>query len=402
MRALETAPRTLSWEQELARRLAELDTRSLRRGLRAVDRPVEPVVERNGRRFLNLSSNNYLGLAGDPRIQAAAAQGARRGAGSTASRLLAGTDNDCLELEEELAAHKGTERALVFGSGYLANIGSLSTLLTRDDHVFADRLNHASIWDGIRLAGATLHRYRHADPEHLAWLLSRVRDRGGGRLLIVTETVFSMDGDMAPLEALCELKERFGAALVVDEAHAGGVFGPHGEGLAHELGVAERIDVQIGTFGKAYGVYGAYAAASGAWIELLISASRPFVYTTALPPPVIDAVRASLRIVRVAHELRRALLERATRFRERLQALDLDLSGSVTQIVPVVAGSSERALAFAAELEEDGILAVAIRPPTVPDGQARVRFSLSAAHTDEQLEHALEAIERTVHAKPLA
>jgi 8-amino-7-oxononanoate synthase len=394
MRALETESPTLNWEQELARRLGDLDARSLRRGLRAVDRPVEPVVVRNGRRFLNLSSNNYLGLAGHPRIQAAAAAGAGRGAGSTASRLLAGTDSACLELEEAIASHKGTERALVFGSGYLANVGVLSTLLGRGDHVFADRLNHASIWDGIRLAGATLHRYRHADPEHLGWLFGRVRDRGGaGRRLIVTETVFSMDGDAAPLEQLCELKERFGAALVVDEAHAAGVFGPHGEGLAHSLGVADRVDVHIGTFGKAYGVYGAYAAASRDWIELLVSACRPFVFTTALPPSVIEAVRAALEVVRDAHELRTALLERTAAFRRRLQALGLDLSGSTTQIVPVVVGSSERALAFAAELEERGILAVAIRPPTVPDGEARVRFSLTAAHTGEQIDSALEAID---------
>ena len=393
MRPLEElACETDGWQAELERRLALLDAGSLRRRLRAVDRPVEPIVVREGRELVNLSSNNYLGLAGHPAIEEAIAIGARRGAGSTASRLVVGTDEAVLALEAAIASHKGTQAALLYGSGYLANVGVLSAVLRRDDYVFADRLNHASSWDGIRLSGATLHRYRHCDADHLASLLESTRPRRG-RALIVTETVFSMDGDVAPLAELVELKEHHGALLVVDEAHAGGVFGPHGEGYAHELGVVDRVDLHVGTFGKAYGVCGAYVAASRGWIDLLVSTSRPFVYTTALPPAVVDGITTALRIVREAGERRQMLATHSKRFRRRLEALGLDTCGSTTQIVPVVAGESERALALAAALEERGVLAVGIRPPTVPEGSARVRFSLTAAHGEGHLELALNAIE---------
>jgi 8-amino-7-oxononanoate synthase len=393
MRALGAERASAAWARDLEHRLAALDERSQRRWLRAADRPVEPVVERDGRRLLNLSSNNYLGLAGDPRIEEAMATAAARGAGSTASRLIVGTDSACLELERAIAAHKGTEAALVFGSGYLANVGVLSAVLERGDAAFSDRLNHASIWDGIRLSGATLHRYRHADAEHLCRMLEQADRRGSGRKLIITETVFSMDGDLAPLAEIVALAERFGAALVVDEAHAGGVFGPYGEGYAHHVGLADRIDLHIGTFGKAYGVYGAYAAGTRAWIDFLVSTSRPFIFTTALPPVVVDGIAAALGIVRGAADLRRTLLVGAAKFRRHLLELGFDIRGSTTQIVPVVVGESEDALAFAAVLEQHGVLAVAVRPPTVPPGSARLRFSLTAQHTEEQIAQALVAIE---------
>jgi 8-amino-7-oxononanoate synthase len=386
----------IAWAADLERRLAERDEAGLRRRLLPVDRPVEAVVERGGHRLINLSSNNYLGLAGHPEIEAAMAEAAHRGAGATASRLVVGTDPETIALEEELAAWKGSEAALLFGSGYLANLGVLTALLGRGDAVFSDRLNHASIIDGCRLSGAAIHRYRHCDVEHLASLLEQADE--GPRKLIVTESVFSMDGDVAPLAEIADLAERHGAALVVDEAHAAGVFGPRGEGLARELGLGERVDLTIGTLGKAFGVYGAYVAGARVWIDWLVNASRPFVFTTALPPAVIGGVRAALRLVAEAGEARAMLLARADRFRSQLAAAGLDTGASTTQIVPVVIGANERALAFSRELEERGVFGVSIRPPTVPEGTARVRFSLTALHTDDHLERALAAVEAAAEA----
>ncbi len=350
-----------------------------------------PVVERDGRRLVNLSSNNYLGLAGHPAIAEAMARASERGAGATASRLVVGTDREVLELEERIAAFDGAEAALLFGSGYLANVGVLSALVGRGDAVFSDRLNHASIIDGIRLSRAAVHRYEHGDAEHLEALLSAADP--SGRRLIVTESVFSMDGDVAPLEAIADLAGRHGAALVVDEAHAGGVFGPEGQGYVHELGLAERVDLTIGTFGKAFGVYGAYASGRRLWIDYLVNTCRTFIFTTGLPPAVIGGIGAALDLVRDAGDLRRELLSKAGRFRGRLDELGFDTCGSTTQIVPAVVGENDAAVAFAHALQERGVLGVAIRPPTVPEGTARVRFSLTAAHTDEHVEHALAAIE---------
>jgi 8-amino-7-oxononanoate synthase len=371
--------------------LAEREDEGVLRRLVPVDRPVEPVVERDGGRLVNLSSNNYLGLAGHPAVAEAMARAAARGAGATASRLVAGTDREVLELEERIAAFDGAEAALVFGSGYLANVGVLSALVGRGDAVFSDRLNHASIIDGVRLSRAAVHRYDHADADHLEVLLARAD--GTARKLIVTESVFSMDGDVAPLEAIVALAERYGAALVVDEAHAGGVFGPEGQGYVRELGLAERVDLTIGTFGKAFGVYGAYASGRRLWIEYLVNTCRPFIFTTGLPPAVIGGIGAALDLVREAGDLRRDLLRKAMRFRARLDELGYDTCGSTTQIVPAVVGGNEAALSLAEALQARGVLGVAIRPPTVPEGTARVRFSLTAAHTDEHVEQALAAIE---------
>jgi 8-amino-7-oxononanoate synthase len=398
MRAVDVSPAVVgagshparAWDEDLARRLSEREEAGLRRRLVPIDRPVEPVVEREGRRLVNLSSNNYLGLAGHPAIGEAMARAAGRGAGATASRLVAGTDHEVLELEERIAAFDGAEAALVFGSGYLANVGVLSALVGRGDAVFSDRLNHASIIDGVRLSRATVHRYDHADADHLDRLLARA---DAPQKLIVTESVFSMDGDVAPLEAIAELAERHGAALVVDEAHAGGVFGPEGQGYVHELGLAERVDLTIGTFGKAFGVYGAYASGRRLWIDYLVNTCRPFIFTTGLPPAVIGGIGAALDLVREAGGLRRDLLAKAARFRTRLDELGLDTCGSTTQIVPVLVGENQAAVAFAEALQDRGVLGVAIRPPTVPEGTARVRFSLTAAHTDEHVEQALRAIE---------
>jgi 8-amino-7-oxononanoate synthase len=374
-------------EHERERRRAE----AIERTLRLTEQPAEPVAYREGRRLVNLSSNNYLGLAGHPALIEAAARGAARGAGSGSSRLVAGNDPETAALEEQIAAFKGSEAALLVGSGYLANVGVLAALAGRDTAVFSDHSNHASIVDGVRLSGAPARRYRHLDLDHLEQLL---QGSSAARKLIVSDSVFSMDGDTAPLDGLVELKKRYGALLVLDDAHAGGVFGPNGEGWAHELGLADEIDLTVGTFSKAFGVYGAYVAASRALVDQLVSTCRTLIYSTALPPAVVSAISVSIDLVRDANERRQALRAKSERFRSRLQELGFDTGASSTQIVPALVGSSERALELAQALEEKGVLAVAIRPPTVPVGAARIRFSLMATHADEDLELALGALAR--------
>ncbi|MGA9761854.1 MAG: 8-amino-7-oxononanoate synthase [Gaiellaceae bacterium] len=382
-----------SWDSWLESERVQREREALERRLRTTEQPAEPIALRGGMRLVNLSSNNYLGLAGHPVLIEAAVRGAARGAGAGSSRLVAGGDRATDALEQKIAAFKSCEAALVVGSGYLANVGAIAALCDRDSAVFLDRLDHASIVDGARLSGAQLNRYRHRDLDHLAQLLDK---SGAARKLIVTDTIFSMDGDTAPLGELIELKDRFGALLVADDAHGGGVFGPHGEGYAHELGLDDRIDLTIGTFSKAFGVYGAYIAANGALIRQLVSTCRTLIYSTALPPAIIASIDASLDLVAAADGRRRDLRAKSEHFRTRLRELGLDTGDSTTQIIPALVGPSERALELAAALEERGVLAVAIRPPTVPAGQARIRFSLMATHDDADLELALEALAAVV------
>jgi 8-amino-7-oxononanoate synthase len=377
------------WEQFLARELERRAEAGLLRSVREFERDGPWVVTQDGRRLLNLSSNDYLGLASHPDVLEAAARAAGRAGGATASRLIVGTDSAYTALEAKLADFQGTERALVFGSGYLANVGIISCLVGRGDAVFSDSLNHASIIDGCRLSRAAIHRYGHRDLDGLEALLETT---AANRKLIVTESVFSMNGDVAPLAEIVELKDRYGAALLVDEAHADGVFGPHGEGYAHELGVADRVDLHLGTFGKAFGAYGAYVAGSSLWLQYLVNASRSFVFTTGLPASVIAAVDAALDVVHRADEVRADLRGKAQRFRTRLTQLGCDTCGSSTQIVPLLTGDSAAAVALSSALEDAGILAVAIRPPTVPPGTARLRFSLTALHLEADLESALTAV----------
>src|SRR5581483_1655339 len=269
------------------------------------------------------------------------------------------------------------------GSGYAANVGVIPALAGLDDAIFSDELNHASIVDGCRLSRATVHRYRHADPEHLAQLLAASPAR---RKLIVTDTVFSMDGDTAPLAELVELKERYGGGLMVDEAHAAGVFGPNGEEHAHAEGLAEHVDLHLGTFSKAFGAHGVYVGGRADWIRHLVNTCRSLIYSTALPPPAVAVAAAALELVREAHDRRAALLENARRLRE-----GLGVPGS-TQIVPFVVGEAEDAVALSERLEEQGVLAVAIRPPTVPPGTARIRFSAMATHTAADVDRVVEAL----------
>jgi 8-amino-7-oxononanoate synthase len=386
---------TTDWEQFLDEELQRRAEIGLLRSVREFRREGAWVVTEDGRRLLNFSSNDYLGLASHPDVLEASARAAARAGGATASRLIVGTDSAYGALEAKLADFQGTEAALVFGSGYLANVGVISCLVGRGDAVFSDSLNHASVIDGCRLSRATIHRYRHGDVDELEAML---QGSDAARKLIVTESVFSMNGDVAPLAEIVELKDRWGAALLVDEAHADGVFGPHGEGYAHELGIADRVELHLGTFGKAFGAYGAYVAGSALWVRYLVNASRSFVFTTGLPAAVIAAVDAGLDVVYAADDLRAELQQGARRFRTRLASLGLDTYGSSTQIVPLVTGASDVAVALSGALEDAGVLAVAIRPPTVPPGTARLRFSLTALHRGSDIEQALNAVHATAAA----
>lgn len=382
-----------TWDTFVRGELAARAAAGLDRTLRPFARSAGSVETADGRTLRNFSSNDYLGLANHPVVIDAAAEAARaRGAGAAASRLVTGTDPAVRALEGALAAHAGTEAALVFGSGYLANVGTIAALVSRDDAVVSDRLNHASIIDGCLLSGARHLRYRHGDVADLEAALHRARDGGARRVLIVTESIFSMDGDLAPLAEIVELKHRFDAALMVDEAHADGVTGPLGRGVAHAVGVAGDVDVHLATLSKAYGTYGAYVAADERLIAYLIGSARTFVFTTALPPAVIGAAHAALGLVERAETARTRLSAHADRLRAALLAQGWSTGESASQIVPALIGSAEAALAASAALERAGILAVAIRPPTVPRGTARLRFSLSAAHTDADVAALIDAL----------
>lgn len=348
---------------------------------------------REGRLLLDLSSNDYLGLTGHPVIAAAMSRAAHdEGNGAGASRLVTGNRPAYGRLERMLAEWQGKEAALVFANGYAANIGVIGSLAGRGDAVFSDRLNHASIVDGIALSRAEHARYRHNDPEHLRWLLEK--NRHARRKLIVTDAVFSMDGDKAMLGELVLLKREFGAMLMVDEAHSGGVYGRHGEGLSRTLGLQEDVDVHMGTFSKAFGVYGGYVCGNRSLIRWLINKARALVYSTALPPAVIGGVIAALELVRKEAWRRERLTETTGTFRASLRAAGFDVGYSDSPIVPVIVGDSAAALRFGAALAEEGIAAVAIRPPTVPGGTARIRFTLSSSHDDSVMKAAAEKIRK--------
>jgi len=355
------------------------------------------VFIRDGQRHVNLSSNDYLNLSRHPRVLDRARRALETyGAGSTASRLITGTLPVHEELEQRLAALKGYPAALLFGAGYLTNCGALDALLGRGDAVFADRLSHASLLDAARLTGARLHRFTHNDPESLRALLEK---HPAPRRLIVTESVFSMDGDTAPLTAIGELATTHGVLLLVDEAHATGVCGPRGAGEVAAQQARAGVNLSMGTLSKALGGYGGFIACSENMRAWLVHRARSFIYTTAPPPPVVGAALGALDALEADPGMGARLLARAAQFRAQLQDAGLDTRSSSTQIIPVMAGGNETALCWFVCLRERGIIAVAIRPPTVPAGQARLRLSLSLAHTDDDLERAARDIIATARAE---
>jgi 8-amino-7-oxononanoate synthase len=385
----------LDW---IDRELADLSSRGLRRALEPLSSAQGPVVTVGGRLLVNLCSNDYLGLAGDQRLRRAAAEAAlAEGAGAGASRLVAGDLAVHGRLEAALASLHRAEAALLFNSGYHANAGVPAALVGRDDAIFSDVLNHASIVDGALLSRAELVRYRHLDLGELEGLLGASRAR---RKLVVTDAVFSMDGDAAPLAALADLCDRHGAMLYVDEAHAVGVLGPGGAGLAEAEGVKDRVDVEMGTLGKALGAFGAYVAGPARLRELLLTRARSFVFTTALPPAACGAALAALEVVRGDPARRARLHALMAHLKAGLSARGFDVSRVVSPIFPVVLGSEARALAAARGLRERGFFVRAIRPPTVPRGTSRLRVAITAGHAEAQLDAFLGALDEVLPGLP--
>lgn len=373
--------------EELERRRGDRRLRQLRD---LQPGPTAATVRRDGRTFLNFSSNDYLGLSRHPLLAGRAADFARRyGTGATASRLVTGSYAAHRKLEEKLAAFFGREACLLFNTGFQANSSLVGSLTTRHSAVICDRLGHNSLLQGSLGSRARFRRFEHNDPASLERELGRAREEDPDRILILTESIFSMDGDRAPLAEIAGLADDHGAMLFVDDAHATGAWGEGGRGLAPEVSSAELV---MGTFGKAFGCFGAYLLCSGTTKEYLVNVCPGFIYTTALPPPVLGAVDAALELMPGLEEERRRLHRHARRLREALRDMGLHAGLSDTQIVPLVTGSEASALQLAACLEEHGILAPAIRPPTVPEDACRIRFSLSAAHEEEHLDRLIALI----------
>lgn len=384
---------------DLAQRLEELRDRGLHRRLRLIETPQGARVTLDGRPVLLLCSNNYLGLADDPRVTAAAAEAARRwGAGAGASRLISGNMAPHRELERRLAAFKGYGAALLFGSGYLANSGVIAALAGAGEVVFSDELNHASIVDGCRLSRAETFVYRHADLEHLEWGL---RNAAGRPALIVTDGLFSMDGDVAPLAELLELARRHGCRLAVDEAHATGALGPGGRGSVAAAGLSGEVDLVVGTLGKALGSYGAYVCASAETVDYLLNAARPFIFSTAPPPPSVGAAAAALEVLEGEPERVGRLRANAEALRDGLAAAGLDAGASRTQILPILIGGAEPTMRLCERLLERGVFAQGIRPPTVPRGSSRLRLTVMATHGEAELREAAREVGAAARAEGL-
>ncbi len=352
-------------------------------------------VTLDGRSLLNLATNDYLGLHGDPRLAEAASQAASRcGMGSGGSRLICGTTPAHEEAEAALASFHGAEAALTFSSGYAAGVGVIAALAGRGDRLYLDRLCHASLYDGARLSGARLERYRHNDLGHLRGFLER--DHGqSGRALVVSDAVFSMDGDRAEVAALAALCREHGALFMLDEAHSMAVLGPGGRGLAAEADLPPEDVLVLGTLGKAFGLAGAYVVCGREVREYLVNTCRPFIYSTAPPAPLAAAVACSVSIAATMDDRRAYLAELSERFRQFLHGLGFGTLSSSTQIVPLVTRTPQAALDLAAALREHGVLAPAVRPPTVPQGTSRVRFSLSAVLSEEDFGLLCEAVKQS-------
>jgi glycine C-acetyltransferase/8-amino-7-oxononanoate synthase len=375
-------------------RLDDLRERGLYRRMKVVSGPQGPRVLLDGKPVLLLCSNNYLGLADHPRVREAAAEAAMRyGAGAGASRLVSGNMTIHRRLEEQLADFKHAEACLLFGSGYLANAGVVSALAGEGDVVFSDSLNHASIIDGCRLARAETFVYDHCDMEHLEWGLRQAEGRGA---LIVTDGVFSMDGDVAPLERIVELAQRYDTRVMVDEAHGTGALGPDGRGAVAAAGLEDEVDVIVGTLGKSLGSYGAYVCCETPMAKYLINSARTLIFSTALPPPAVAAAMAALGLLREQPRRVEKLQRNGRVLREALAAHDLPVGESDTQIVPLIVGDAADTVRASERALERGVFAQAIRPPTVPEGTSRLRLAVMASHTRSELREAAGSLAAAV------
>jgi glycine C-acetyltransferase/8-amino-7-oxononanoate synthase len=383
---------------DVAELLDELRERGLYRRLRLISGPQGARVLLDGRPVLLLCSNNYLGLADHPRVREAAADAAMRwGAGAGASRLVSGNMTIHRRLEEQLAGFKRSPACVLFGSGYLANSGTIPAFAQEGDVVFSDELNHASMVDGCRLARAETFVYRHCDVEHLEWGLREAEGRGS---LIVTDSVFSMDGDVAPLEEIVELGARYDARVMVDEAHATGCIGPGGRGAVADAGLEGEVDLVVGTLGKALGSYGAYVCCDRELADYLVNRARTLIFSTALPPPAAAAAMAALEILREQPERVDKLRRNAVALRDALASRGVECGQSATQIVPLVVGDAGEAMAACERALAEGVFAQAIRPPTVPDGTSRLRLAVMASHTRSELRRAASVLADALRAAP--
>jgi 8-amino-7-oxononanoate synthase len=381
----------MGFESQIREALADLEAAGLRRRPKRVSGPQGPEIELDGHRVVCLCSNNYLGLADHPSILAAARAALDRdGAGSGASRLITGTMDAHVEAEAALAAFIDASDAALFSSGYAANVGAIQALVGPGDAVFSDALNHASLIDGCRLSRAEVHVYRHRDAEHLEKLLRERRPRAS-RALIVTDTLFSMDGVEAPVRELASLAHAHDAGLLVDEAHALGVLGPQGRGVCAARAVVP--DVLVGTLGKAFGISGAFVAADADVVSFIRNRARSFVYSTAPPPVVARAATAAIPLVRDADRARATLLAHAARLRTELAELGFEVLDGTSQIVPVLMAENDRTMRLSAELLDRGVFVQGIRPPTVPVGTARLRLTPMATHQTKHIDRALDAFE---------
>jgi len=375
----------------LSTALEEIKARDLYRQLRVIHGPQSARVQVDGQRAVLLSSNNYLGLAEHPALREAAIQALERyGCGAGASRSISGTMESHRELEERIARFKGCEEALVFSTGYMANIGLLTTVVEEGDLILSDEFNHASIVDGCRLSRAEVWVYRHRDMDHLEDLLKRSTHR---RRLIVTDGVFSMEGDIAPLPAIRALADQYGPLVMVDDAHATGVLGEGGRGTAEHFDLMGRIDIQMGTLGKALGGFGAYVAGSRDLIDYLINRCRTFLYTTALPPAIAAIALAALEVVEREPQLRKRLWENTAYFKEGLESLGFNMGMSETPICPILIGDNALTMEADHRLMARGVFVQGIRPPTVPPQGSRLRAALMATHTEKDLKNALDAFQ---------
>lgn len=367
--------------------------------LRVLEDEQAPVCTFDGRKVINLASNNYLGLTTHPRLREAALEATRKyGVGSGAVRTIAGTMSLHMELEEKIARFKDVEASVVFQSGFAANAGTVSAILGKEDFIISDELNHASIIDGARLSRASIKVFRHKDVAHAEEQLASVASQPGRKLLI-SDGVFSMDGDIAPLPALCDLAEKYGAIMMVDDAHASGVLGRNGRGTIDHFGMHGRVDIQVGTLSKAIGALGGYVCGTRDLIEFLYHRGRPFLFSTSHPPSVAATCIAAFDLLEHEPERIEKLWANTRFFKQELGALGFNIGGvntpaSETPITPVIVGEGRLAMNFSRALFDDGVMATGIAFPTVPEGKARIRTIVTATHTREELENALETLAR--------
>ncbi len=374
--------------------LDDLKGKDLYRSLKEVQGPQGTSITIDGRKALQFSSNDYLGLANHPRLKAAAREAVEHyGAGAGSSRLVCGNIDLNRKLEEKVARLKKKDAALLYSTGYMANLGIIAALTGEGDLIVSDEFNHASIVDACRLSKAQVGIYPHKRMDVLEQLLTGAG--GFRRRLMVTDGIFSMDGDIAPLPDLVALAEQYNCMLMVDDAHATGALGPNGGGTGDHFGLAEKIDIAMGTFGKALGGFGAFVAGDRRLREFLINRSRPFMFTTGLPPSVIASAVAALAVVEEEPELRARLRDNANRLRQGITQLGFTVPGGETQIIPLLVGDASLTMQMAALLLEEGVFIQGIRPPSVPQGTSRLRITVSAAHSPGEVAFALEALEKT-------